>query len=226
MRPDGGVLAARELKSAGRRHAQSLVAEIDALLRENSARAADCDVVAVSVGPGSFTGLRCGVVCAKTFAYATGCRLTAVDTFEAVATASPDEVEAVSVIADAQRGDIYIGRYERDSSGAMRRVGSITIENAEAWFRGRSSGEAVSGPDLGRFDALLPEFCRRLPPESRIPRAETVARLGERQAAAGRVADPWTLEPVYLRKSAAEEKWDSARLGSELGNFDGGGFKG
>ena len=73
----------------------------------------------MSVGPGSFTGLRVGVVCAKTLAYATGARLAAVDTLEAIAANSPPDVETVHVITDAQRGDLFVGTYRRTADGRL-----------------------------------------------------------------------------------------------------------
>ena len=63
------VLAQRELARAGRRHAQTLVLEVAELLESHSLQPDQIDVVAVSHGPGSFTGLRVGVVFAKTFAW-------------------------------------------------------------------------------------------------------------------------------------------------------------
>lgn len=85
---DGNCLAERALSRTGRRHARTLVAELKALFDDTRLRPHDCNTVAVSIGPGSFTGLRVGVVCAKTFAYATRCTLVAVDTHLAVAAAS------------------------------------------------------------------------------------------------------------------------------------------
>ena len=59
---EGQSLMIRQLEQTSRRHAQSLVAEIDVLLRKFGLEAADITAVAVSIGPGSFTGLRVGVV--------------------------------------------------------------------------------------------------------------------------------------------------------------------
>lgn len=81
----GTVVAERSLTASGRRHARTLVPELGELLRKTGHTPTEVDVVAVSIGPGSFTGLRVGVVCAKTFAYATGCRIIGIDTFLAVA---------------------------------------------------------------------------------------------------------------------------------------------
>lgn len=215
---NGQILAARDLQAAGRRHAQTLVAEIDAMMGEQNLRMADCGAVAVSIGPGSFTGLRVGVVCAKTLAYATGCQLAAVDTFAAVAEAAPANIISLHVVSDAQRGELFIGSYSRDSIGHFRRTGPIFIAEAETWCRARQPGEVVSGPDLDRVESMFSSECRLLPSECRFPTAANVALLGAREVNEGRVGDLWTLEPFYLRKSAAEEKWEAT--------FDGGGQEG
>src|SRR5437016_3375486 len=101
----------------GRQHGQSLVPTIRQLLSDCGKRARDCDLVAVSIGPGSFTGLRVGVVCAKTLAYAADCRLAAVDTLHAIACNSPPDVSTVEVLCDAHRGDLFTGRYTRNATG-------------------------------------------------------------------------------------------------------------
>lgn len=211
---DGQCVATRDLETHGRRHAQTLVAETKSLFDDNGFRLADCEAVAVSIGPGSFTGLRVGVVCAKTLAYATKCRLAAVDTFEIVAAESPDDVKSLYVISDAQRGEIFVGQYIAGLSNAFQRFGPIGIHDSESWFRSRRPGDVISGPDVDRFASMVPPECRTLPPDCRIPTAETTARLGWKQILLGVIADPWKLEPFYLRKSAAEEKWE--------GTFDGG----
>lgn len=206
---EGACLEQRGLQQAGRRHAQTLVAEIDELLRTHGAAPQDVSLVAVSIGPGSFTGLRVGVVCAKTFAWATEAALVAVDTFACIAENAPGDVEQLSVIGDAQRGDLYLGEYTRDGSGAFARAGPIRIIPAEDWCRSRSAADVVTGPGVEPYSDLLEGRCRLLPAEFREPRAATVARLGERMLAANDMADPFALEPFYLRKSAAEEKWEA-----------------
>jgi tRNA threonylcarbamoyladenosine biosynthesis protein TsaB len=219
---DGACLEHRGLQQVGRRHAQTLVAEIDELLAAHELAPQDVNLVAVSIGPGSFTGLRVGVVCAKTFAWATGAALAAVDTFACIAenavgvppSGGPGPAETgtptpVFVIGDAQRGDLYVGEYARDASGTFARPEPIRIVPAEPWCRARSSADVVTGPGIEPCLDLLEGRCRLLPPESREPRAVTVAKIGERMLAAGETADPFTLEPFYLRKSAAEETWEA-----------------
>lgn len=206
---DGKYLDERILSTGGRRHAQSLVAEIDVMLREHDATPADCDVVAVSIGPGSFTGLRVGVVCAKTFAYATGCHLTSVDTLCAIASNSPADVSQVHVVSDAQRGELYLGRYARAADEKWSATAEIEVVDGEQWCGLLSDTDVVTGPGLAPWESRLAGVCHVLPEALRIPQASAVARIGEQRSRSGQHDDPWTLEPFYIRKSAAEEKWDA-----------------
>ena len=213
---DGALLEERELPGGGRRHAQSLVAEIGSLLERHGAGPRDVGAVAVSVGPGSFTGLRVGVVCAKTFAYAAGCRLAAVGTFDVIAANAPEDVAAVWVLGDAQRGELYVGRYERGAGGEFAAAGEIRIVDGASWCAGRGAGDSVTGPGVVRWERELAARCRVLPDELRHPRASVVARLGAARVAASGGDDVWGLEPLYVRKSAAEEKWDAAQSGGTV----------
>src|SRR6185437_7257912 len=85
-----------------RRQARDLAPAMAALLAEQGWRPREVQAVLVSHGPGSYTGLRVGIMSAKTFAYATGCPLIAVDTFKAIALQAPESVAQVDVLADAQ----------------------------------------------------------------------------------------------------------------------------
>jgi tRNA threonylcarbamoyladenosine biosynthesis protein TsaB len=198
-------LAESLLENAPRRHAQTLVSQIGALLRETGQSVRDLNGVAVSIGPGSFTGLRVGVVCAKTLAYAMGCRLAAVDTLRAIAANSPAEVDCVSVMADALRGDAYVATY-RYSGGTWTTERAPTIAAAQRWLDERALGEILSGPGLASYGPLVPASCRQLPAEDWTPQARIIAQLGLEQLNRGEWADCATLVPFYLRKSAAEER--------------------
>src|SRR5262245_22963627 len=94
---DGEQCLDERVLELGRHHGQALVPEIGRLLAGQGRMPRDCALIAVSAGPGSFTGLRVGIVCAKTLAYAAGCRVAAVDTLLAIACNSPGEVAAVQV---------------------------------------------------------------------------------------------------------------------------------
>lgn len=207
---DGTCLLETELDTAPRRHAQTLVSQIQQGCGRMGLRMAELDAVAVSVGPGSFTGLRVGVVCAKTLAYATGCRLAAVDTLEGIAANTPQEIAVVHVIADAQRGDICVGTYHRTVEGEWVREGPPKVLRADAWLGGLSVGDAVTGPGLAAYRAEGATVWRSLPETAWTPLARSVAAIGARQIQRGILANCETLEPFYVRRSAAEERADAA----------------
>ena len=102
----GVAVAGRVVRSANldaaRRHNRDLAPAVAALLPSDGLTG-----VMVSVGPGSYTGLRVGVMSAKALAYATGCRLVAVPTFHTIAEQTPPEATTVEVIADALQGQVY-----------------------------------------------------------------------------------------------------------------------
>lgn len=213
LRRAGETIDSVSLQQAGRRHAQTLVAEVDAMLRRAGVTSQQLEVVAVSIGPGSFTGLRVGVVFAKTLAYAIGCRLVAVDTFRAIAAAAPEDASEVFVVSDAQRGDLFVGHYAIDKTTRCPiRLGEITIESAASVaqrvsvIHSTGTNIAISGPSAATLAVTLPSSVRLATPEFQQPRAEFIAVLGEQQSLAGDLSDPWRLEPFYLRRSAAEEK--------------------
>src|SRR5437764_749542 len=87
----GDVLCARSRLDEVRRHARDLAPVLAELLRGQGWRARDLEGVLVSLGPGSYTGLRVGVVSAKALAYAVGCPVLGVETFAAIAAQAPAE---------------------------------------------------------------------------------------------------------------------------------------
>ncbi len=210
---DGRLLAERPLTAPGRKHAQTLTVEMDRLFHETGRSPADCEGVAVSIGPGSFTGLRIGVVSAKTFAYAVGCQITAVDTLQAIAEECPEDLQHIWVIADAQRGDLYVGEFHK-SSGAWSRHCPIAIQPARSWCNSRKRDDVVIGPGTERWLKDLEVHCQVLPGHL-APQAATICRLGETQIQSGVVADMWAIEPYYLRKSSAEEQWERRQKDGE-----------
>src|SRR5438552_1260198 len=110
------ILAGRQLEEA-RRHARDLAPLVKELLAEQGWGPHDLTAVLVSRGPGSYTGLRVGLMSAKTLAYATGCALIAVDTFAAVAWQTAPEAARVEVLADAQQDKVYVQSFGKAGEG-------------------------------------------------------------------------------------------------------------
>ncbi len=196
---------------AEQRSARSISPGMIELLSRVGWHAKDVQLVAVSVGPGSFTGLRVGITAAKAFAYAVGAEVVAVNTLEALAAGLPEGWEHAAAAVDAQRGDVAGQRFRPDATGRPIAVGPMRVLPAKAWVAELPEDTIVVGPAAAkRLDAgLLPPGVRIASPEFHRPRAAVVAEVGWRHFQEGRRDDLWTLLPVYSRRAAAEEKWDA-----------------
>ena len=164
-------------------------------------------MVLVSRGPGSYTGLRVGITSAKTFAYVTSCTLLAVDTFAALALQTPAEAARVEVLADAQQGKVYIQSFARVAAGGWRPMSPLRIQAVADWLAGRDRSAWVTGPGLRVYRSRLPEAASLVEGASWDPQPQSILKLGLARYRAGERDDLWTLEPLYLRPSSAEEKW-------------------
>lgn len=205
----------RELDRARRRHAQTLISEVQTLLTDQNLTPRDIRRVAVSIGPGSFTGLRVGVVFAMTFAFSTGCELVPVDTLAAIAESAPADIREIMTVVDAMRAELFVGHFRRSDAGSWERIGEIRIVTVEAWLAEitakAGAGFAVSGPGLLKVRAEIPDSVTVLPEDLWAPRATHIAAMAESLPSLRSVAEIGALEPFYLRKSAAEEKQDLSR---------------
>ena len=194
-----------------RRHGRDLIPRIKSLLDASGLRSMDLDVVAVGIGPGSYTGLRVGITAAKTLCYASGAELISLDSLQAIGRNAPTDARRINVIADAQRGEIYLAElYRPYTASAMQPCGETEIKPLNQWLKSLEPGTFVLGPALS-----TPQILTRLPYGFAEPSAGRNYPIGERLIEMarevwvnGRREDPWLLEPRYLRRSAAEVQWD------------------
>jgi tRNA threonylcarbamoyladenosine biosynthesis protein TsaB len=163
--------------------------------------------VLVSRGPGSYTGLRVGVMSAKAFAYATGCAILGVDTFTVVAAQAPDAVTRLDVLADAQQDKVYAQSFGRGAG--WQPLSPLVICKFADWLANRRPGAWVSGPGLSRWAVHMPPDTPVAEPALREPTPEALLRVGLALYESGRRDDLWALEPLYLRPSSAEEQWQA-----------------
>jgi tRNA threonylcarbamoyladenosine biosynthesis protein TsaB len=202
---DGNLLAELTLQHT-QRSAQSLAPALLAVLKQVGWQPGDVQLVAATVGPGSFTGLRVGVTTAKVFAYAVGAEVLGVDTLETIAAVAPNDVAQLAVAVDAQRGQVAARRFARQSDGWFAPLGPQQLIDVESWLSELPADMAVSGPVLAKLADRLPPQVRQLDPCYWPPRASMAARLAARDYSLGRRDDLWKLVPHYCRRSAAEEK--------------------
>jgi tRNA threonylcarbamoyladenosine biosynthesis protein TsaB len=186
------------------------------MLRAEGWKPLDIQGLIINRGPGSYTGLRVGIMSAKAFAYSTGCALMTVDGFAAVARQSPMEAAQIGVIADAQQDRVYQQNFSRPG-GKQEALATSPLQIAafSEWVQGIPAGSWVTGPGLRTFRARLPAGVRAPAEPAWDPHAQTLLDIGLGQYLSGQREDIWKLEPLYLRPSSAEEKWVDAERGTE-----------
>jgi tRNA threonylcarbamoyladenosine biosynthesis protein TsaB len=189
-----------------RRNARDLAPAVAELLREQSWKARELDGVIVGRGPGSYTGLRVGLMSARALAYATGCALVGVDTFAVIARQAPADCPRLDVLADAQQDRVYVQPFERQGLG-WQPAGELSIRPFAVWLAARDAAAWVSGPGLVKWRARLPDTVICTPESAWEPGVDSLLALGLARFEAGQRDDPFALEPLYLRGSSAEEQW-------------------
>ncbi len=212
---DGQHLVANQELDPQMRSAQSLAPAIATVLKSVRWQPGDVQLVAVTVGPGSFTGLRVGVTTAKLFAYAVGAEAMGINTLEVIAAQAPDEIRDVWAVLDALRGEVLAVRFRREADSVWQRQGEELLVENSAWLARLTPGETVSGPALTKLSGELPAGVRAIERELWLPKAATVGQLAWQQYQAGRRDDLFAILPQYYRRSAAEEKRDGLNLQAE-----------
>ncbi len=203
------ILASRQLDEA-RRHARDLAPTVADLLKERNWRPGDLSAIIVSKGPGSYTGLRVGLMSAKALAYATGCALIGVETFAVIALQTPADALSVEVIGDAQQDKVYVQAFRRPGLGDAPQPASVLgIHRLSDWLAQRDPQAWLTGPGLAIYGARLPESVQRVAEDLWAPRVDTLLTLGLERYRRGERDDLWAAEPIYGRPSAAEEKWQA-----------------
>jgi tRNA threonylcarbamoyladenosine biosynthesis protein TsaB len=208
LRIDGQVVFEKSQVAEGS-HAVSLLALIDEVLRTGGCAARDLDAVAVSGGPGSFTGLRVGLCVAKGLTYATGARLIAVPTLEALARTVTDRDGAICALLDARKGELYAACFDT-SRGSLKRLTDDLLLSPEALLEKLPRPCVILGDAVAAYGSFLQSRlgtdATLLPSDSHGPRGGVVAAMGEERLEAGQPDALSHLEPAYIRPCEAELK--------------------
>lgn len=192
------------------RTAQSLAPTLKDLLSRVRWSPQSVELVAVAVGPGSFTGLRIGVTTAKAFAYAVGAQVLGVNTLEVLASQvtakAPQARRSLWTILDAQRGELFAGHFRSGQNTAPTHDRDTKLLTADDWLAGLQSGDYVAGPPLRTLRSRLPANVECAPDDLWQPMAAAVGTVAWSAFQQGQRDDLWKLVPNYYRQSAAEEK--------------------
>lgn len=252
---DGPDLIEERSFSAPLKHSAEIFPTIAGLLERHNLTPAHIEQLYISIGPGSFTGLRIAVAMAKTMALATPVKIVTVDTLDTIAANIIDllgkpssaktaldalqQCVAVAPLLDAKRGQFFTALYrpaatagngpeqKNAKNSKVPKSSGYTDSAPRNWTRTTPDlllradeiverFTAVDQPLLLLGDGLLYHMKKFQSANVRFareglwpPKASGVHKLGWDKASRGVFADPLSLEPNYLRRPEAEEKWNA-----------------
>ncbi len=203
---NGERIVAEAVVDCGRAHAERLMSTVDWVLREAGMDLHDLDLLAVSAGPGSFTGLRIGVAAWKGLALATGKPMVAVPTLDAMTRLGAFRDATVVVLLDAKMKEVF-GAVYRFEGGARTKLGVDRVAAVESFLDGLPEDTIFLGDGAElyreRIATRMPAACV-LGPAFRAPRAGAVCAEALALLASGCKTDAAQIVPVYLRMSQPE----------------------
>lgn len=191
-------------------HSEKLLPAVDFILKSNSLDIQNIDGYALSVGPGSFTGIRIGLSTIKSFSWASGKPIAPVSTLEALALKLKDpQKRLLSPLLDAKKGEIYGGLFE--SRG--KKLNEIVPQGAyspDRFFSLLPSHRVIhfigSGVDVYK-EKIFQYFKDKARLSSRSHFiAHEIGLLGYQMLRDNKGKDFRQVQPLYFRKSQAEEK--------------------
>lgn len=191
-------------------HSEKLLPEIVHILEIMKIPIESIDYYAVTVGPGSFTGLRVGISTVKGLCFVTGKKVIPVSTLEAIAMAFPFVNCPICPVLDARKKEVYsaLFRWKDQKLIRIRDDSVLTLDKLKDWI---TEPTLFVGDWLNLYVEKLREAFGNKILEAKkihsIPSAGLVALIGREKALEGNVISGRDLQPKYLRKSEAEIKF-------------------
>jgi tRNA threonylcarbamoyladenosine biosynthesis protein TsaB len=200
----------------GLQNAALMIPRIDALCKAKGWAPNEVDEIYVSVGPGSFTGLRIGVTLAKTLSLVTGARLVAVPSVRVLARNAPPDAQNLIIVLDAKRGQIFTARFERQPQGWSERE-PAHLDDLKSMLARSPRPVCLLGEGIPFHHDAIPAGDHAItlaPADLWHPRARALAEEGFALARQSRFTHPDRLTPFYIRRPEAEEVWDRKHAGT------------
>ncbi len=205
---DGKMFALRE-NGPGRDHARNVAVYVDEILKENGMTPAELDAVAVSQGPGSYTGLRIGVSFAKGLCYAAGIPLIAVGSLESLAYAALEEHQAglldvadwdktvLCPMIDARRMEVYTQVFDSTPKPLTEVAAEVVAAESFSAFIGHGHQFLIFGDGAAKCAEVLPREGVRFVDIAASARG--LCAPAQRKFDAGITEDIAYFEPFYLK---------------------------
>ena len=190
-------------------HSQTLMPMAEAVLRLSAKTLDDVDCLAVSAGPGSFTGVRIGVSCVKGLAMARNIPCAGVSTLRAMAENARGMDGVVCAVMDARCGQVYNALFRVENGEIERLCADRALPISELYAECKAYGDKLLlvGDGAALCHKTFSAFgARLLQPQQQFQRASGVALAAQEQLCAGQTVTPDALMPIYLRLPQAERE--------------------
>ena len=181
----------------------------EAVLRLSAKTLDDVDCLAVSAGPGSFTGVRIGVSCVKGLAMARNIPCAGVSTLRAMAENARGMDGIVCAVMDARCGQVYNALFRVENGEIERLCADRALPISELYAECKAYGDKLLlvGDGAALCHKTFSAFgARLLQPQQQFQRASGVAIAAQEQLCAGQTVTPDALMPIYLRLPQAERE--------------------
>ena len=204
---DEGKLISEYTLNMKTTHSSRLMPALDWILKDASLDKKQIDGIAISIGPGSFTGLRIGLATAKGLALGLSIPLIGVETLDALAHNIPYPAYQVCAVLDARKKEVYSALYIFKNNIIVRKSQYQVISPAELVDQIHEKtimlGDAI---DVYRefFKEKLGELVVFAPDAQRLPRSAVIAEMGLAKLKSGEILDLASSEPFYIRRADAD----------------------
>jgi tRNA threonylcarbamoyladenosine biosynthesis protein TsaB len=197
-------------------YSEVLLSTIDLALKTVGLKIGDLDGFAISIGPGSFTGLRIGLSTIKGLCFASGKPLASVPSLDALATLSLYCRYPVAPLLDAKKDQVYAAIYDT-SDGKLRRKSEYLVIDVDNLVKKIAEKTLFVGAGARLYQreliGLLGKKACFATGEQSTPSGASVARIGLNKLVDGQTEDITDLEPLYIRMSEAELKFKNVPRG-------------
>ncbi len=204
-------------------HSETLMPGIDRLMREVELTPGDLGAIAVTIGPGSFTGLRIGLATAKGLSMSCGKPLIGISTLDVLASNIVFSDHLVCPLLDARKQEVYTAFYAADRDYPRRLTPDLACSPQEAATRARELAESIGkrritmlGDGFYPYEEYFREYFKEdiqvAPGPLMLPRAAALGSLAWLRAKQKSFDDTFALRPVYVRLSEAEYRLGKGEL--------------
>jgi len=219
----GDEIFSEKFFSAPMRHNSELFETISELLSKSDNKPSDIAEIYLSIGPGSFTGIRISVTMAKMMSLSQNAKIIGVRTTDALAENAKTcvseqkmEIRRIGTIIDAKRNHFFTAVFEKDGDGWVKTMDDTLLKASEFVERFASGDEPLwlLGEGLLYYkDKFAADGIKVMDDEYWATRASGIYKAGRKMAKNGEYTDPKVLSPLYLRKTDAEENLEKRNKG-------------